>query len=76
MLKWLFGSSSDFDKLYRKNSVPNKSRVIEVTNIFVTDQCEFCNSTMGGYINGNIDRYINIRDEHKCARCGIPEKLL
>lgn len=46
---------------------------VEVKEFFETDRCEFCDSLQGGYVDGDYDRHINIRDGNKCADCGIPE---
>lgn len=47
---------------------------IEVKELAVTDTCDACGSPQGGYVNANLDRYLNVRDGHKCANCGVPEK--
>jgi ribosomal protein S14 len=51
-----------------------RTKKLEVKAISVTDKCEYCGSPQGGYINVNLDRYVNIRNGHECANCGIPEK--
>ncbi len=43
---------------------------------YVTDSCEYCGKIQGGYINGDLDSYVNIRNGDKCNGCGIPEKLI
>jgi hypothetical protein len=49
---------------------------VEVKEFFETDRCEFCDSLQGGYVDGDFDRYINIRDGHECVDCGVPETPL
>jgi hypothetical protein len=49
---------------------------LEVKEFYVTDNCDYCGSPQGGYVNANLDRYLNVRDGHKCANCGVPEKPL
>lgn len=49
--------------------------VIEVKELLVTDRCEFCGSPQGGYIDKKYE-YINIREDHNCGTCGVPEKAM
>ena len=49
---------------------------VEVKEFFETDRCEFCDSLQGGYVDGDFDRYINIRDGHECVDSGVPETPL
>lgn len=46
---------------------------LEVKTFAVTDNCDACGSPQGGYVSANLDRYVNVRDGHNCANCGIPE---
>lgn len=49
---------------------------LEVKEVYVTDTCDACGSPQEGYINANLDRYLNVREGHNCANCGVPEKLI
>ncbi len=54
---------------------PNPPK-LEVKEFAVTDTCDACGSPQGGYITANLDRYVNVREGHNCADCGVPEKPL
>ncbi len=49
---------------------------LEVKKFYVTDNCANCGSPQGGYVSANLDRYVNIRDGHNCAKCGVPEEVI
>lgn len=61
-----------------KNAIEVKPKTLkpEVKELAVTDMCDFCESPQGGYVSANLDRYLNVRDGHNCANCGVPEKLI
>jgi hypothetical protein len=48
---------------------------VEVKELAVTDNCANCGSPQGGYVSANLDRYVNVRDGHNCANCGVSEKI-
>lgn len=56
--------------------IKRRDRKLEVKEFAVTDECEHCGSPQGGYVNANLERYLNVRDGHICANCGVPEKPL
>jgi hypothetical protein len=49
---------------------------LEVKELAVTDNCANCGSPQGGYVNVNLDRYLNIRDGHNCTTCGVSEEVI
>ncbi len=53
-----------------------KTPKLQVKDFAVTDECEHCGSPQGGYVSADLDRYVNVRDGHKCTNCGVPEKPL
>jgi len=48
---------------------------LKVKKFYVSDQCANCGSPQGGYANANLDRYLNVRDGHNCANCGVSEEV-
>jgi hypothetical protein len=48
---------------------------LEVKEFAVTDLCANCESPQGGYVNANLDRYLNVRDGHNCVNCGVSEEI-
>jgi hypothetical protein len=52
------------------------TKELEVKELAVTDFCANCGSHQGGYVNANLDRYLNIRDGHNCATCGVSEEII
>jgi len=50
------------------------TKELEVKDFAVTDNCANCGSPQGGYVSANLDRYVNIRDGHNCAACGVSEE--
>lgn len=51
-----------------------KTPKLEVKEFAVTDSCDACGSPQGGYVSADLDRYVNVRDGHNCANCGVHEK--
>lgn len=51
-----------------------KTKRLEVKAFTETDTCEYCISPHWGYIDDDLDRYINVREGHLCAICGVSEK--
>jgi hypothetical protein len=52
-----------------------KKPPLEVHKFLETDICEFCGAPQGGYVDESYS-YLNIRNEHECAYCGLPERDL
>lgn len=56
--------------------IKRRDRKLEVKEFNVTDTCDACGSPQGGYVSADLDRYVNVRDGHYCANCGVPEKRI
>lgn len=41
-----------------------KTPKLEVKDFTVTDTCEACGSPQGGYVNANLDRYLNVNPKN------------
>jgi hypothetical protein len=67
MFNWLKKVINDSDRLNKQ---------LEVKELAVTDLCANCGSPQGGYVSANLDRYVNVRDGHKCASCGVSEEKI